>query len=44
MQKSGSNQLYIVGYKEIGVGLNDLGTKVLPSSKVYIIWSWPKAL
>ena len=44
MQKSGSNRLYIEGYKEIDVGQNDLGTKVLPSSKVYIIWSWPKAL
>ena len=43
-QKSKSNQLYIEGYQEIDVGLNDLGTNVLLSSKIYIIWSWPKAL
>ena len=39
-----SNRLYIEGYQEIDVGLNDLGTNVLLSSKIYIIWSWPKAL
>mgnify|MGYP007054591699 CR=1 FL=1 len=44
MEKSRSNRLYIEGYQEIDVGINDLGTKVLLSSKIYIIWSWPKAL
>ena len=43
-QKSRSNQLYTEGYQKIDVGLNDSGTKVLLSSKIYIIWSWPKAL
>ena len=43
-QKSRSNRLYIEGYQKIDVGLNDLGTKVLLSSKIYIIWSSPKAL
>ena len=31
------NWLYIEGYQEIDVGLNDLGTKVLLCSKIYII-------
>ena len=43
-QKSRSNRLYIEEYHEIDVGLNDFGIKVLLSSKIYIIWSWPKAL
>ena len=43
-QKSRSNRLYTEGYQEVDVGLNDLGTKMLLSSKIYIIWNWPKAL
>ena len=43
-QKSRSNRLYIEEYQEIDVGLNDFGINVLRSSKIYIIWSWPKAL
>ena len=43
-QKSRSNRLYIEEYQEIDVGLNDFGINVLQSSKIYIIWSWPKAL
>ena len=38
-EKSRSNRLYIEGYQEIDVGINDLGTKVLLSSKICIIWS-----
>ena len=41
-QKS-NNRLYIGGCQKIDVGLNDLGTKVLLSSKINIIWNWPKA-
>ena len=33
------SRFYIEGYQEINVGTNDLGTKVLLSSKVYIIMS-----
>ena len=43
-QKSSSNRLYTEGYQEVDVGLNNLGTKMLLSSKIYIIWNWPKAL
>ena len=43
-QRSRSNWLYIEDYQEIDVGQNDFGTKVILSSKIYIIWSWPKAL
>ena len=43
-QKPGSNRLYIEGYQEIDVGLNDLGNELLLSSKIYISWSWPKPL
>ena len=43
-EKSRSCRLYIEGYQETDVGVNDLGTKELLSSKIYIIWSWPKAM
>ena len=43
-QKPRSNRLYIEGYQEIDVGLNDLGNELLLSSKIYISWSWPKTL
>ena len=43
-QKSISNRLYTERYQKIDIGVNDLGTKVLLSSKIYIIWNWPKAL
>ena len=43
-QKSRSNRFYTEGYQKIDVGLNELGTKVLLCSKIYIIWIWPKTL
>ena len=43
-QKLRSNRLYIEGYQEIDVGLNDLGNELLQSSKIYNSWSWPKSL
>ena len=42
--KPRSNRLYIEGYQEIDVGLNDLGNELLQSSKIYNSWSWPKSL
>ena len=43
-QNSRSNRLYIEECQGIDVGLNDFGIKMLLSSKIYIIWSLPKAL